>query len=167
MVERESVYDFSSRVSEIVNQIKSCGDTIKDKRVVEKVLRCLPSKFDHVAVAIEESKDLSKMTIYELTKSLLAHEQRINRSNKWYLDSGASNHMTGNKDIFVEINPNITSQIILGDGTQRRVERKCIIAVQTKGGNRELITDVLYVPNLSYNLFKYWTTLAREFFGAL
>ncbi|XP_022865610.1 uncharacterized protein LOC111385454 [Olea europaea var. sylvestris] len=75
------IFDFSSRVAETVNQIKSCGDTITDKRVVEKMLRCLPPKFDHVAAAIEESKDLSKMTIYELTGSLLAHEQRINRSS--------------------------------------------------------------------------------------
>lgn len=81
MEERESVRVFSSRVAETVNQIKSCGDTITDKRVAEKMLRCLPPKFDHVAAAIEESKDLSKMTIYELTGSLLAHEQRINRSS--------------------------------------------------------------------------------------
>ncbi|XP_047326373.1 uncharacterized protein LOC124930050 [Impatiens glandulifera] len=80
MEDREKVQDFSSRVSTIVNQIKSSGDEIKDKKVVEKVLRSLPQKFDHVAAAIEESKDLSKMTIYELTGSLLAHEQRINRS---------------------------------------------------------------------------------------
>ncbi|XP_047331160.1 uncharacterized protein LOC124934686 [Impatiens glandulifera] len=80
MEDREKVQDFSSRVSTIVNQIKSSEDEIKDKKVVEKVLRSLPQKFDHVAAAIEESKDLSKMTIYELTGSLLAHEQRINRS---------------------------------------------------------------------------------------
>ncbi|XP_022899339.1 uncharacterized protein LOC111412640 [Olea europaea var. sylvestris] len=139
MEERESVHDFSSQVSKIVNQIKSCGNTIKDKRIVEKVLRSLPSKFDHVAATIEESKDLSKMTI------------------------GARNHMTRNKDIFVEINPNITSKIILGDGTQRSAERNGIIAVQTKGSNRKLITDILYVPNLSYNLLNIGQLLQENF----
>ena len=79
MKESESVRDFSSRVAEIVNQIKGCGDTIADKKVVEKVLRSLPQKFDHAVAAIEESKDLSKMSMSELTGSLQAHEKRINR----------------------------------------------------------------------------------------
>ena len=62
MKESESVCDFSSRVAEIVNQIKVCGDTIADKKVVEKVLRSLPQKFDHVVTAIEESKmSMSKL----------------------------------------------------------------------------------------------------------
>ncbi|XP_022873160.1 uncharacterized protein LOC111392128 [Olea europaea var. sylvestris] len=293
MEERESVRVFSSRVAETVNQIKSCGDTITDKRVVEKMLRCLPPKFDHVAAAIEESKDLSKMTIYELTGSLLAHEQRINRSSNqstteqafqskqtskggsnnygehnrgsnqtkqkdsywkkgdkqskwkgkqtqisggnnptciickkmnheskecyfrckrckipnhsqrdcwfqnkemterksaanfsqenekeilfysqnyengaqspWYLDSGCSNHMTGNRDIFVDLNPNITSQVILGDGTCRDAVGKGTIAVQIKEGNKKLITDVLYVPNLSHNLLSVGQLIQSDF----
>lgn len=78
--ENESVHDFSSRVLEIVNQIKRCGDTIQEKRDVEKIFQSLPAKFDHVVAATEESKDLSKMTMYELTRSFLAHEQRFNHS---------------------------------------------------------------------------------------
>lgn len=76
MKDSEGIQDFYSRVTEIVNQIKGCGDTIEDKKVNEKVLRCLPPKFDHAAAAIEESRDLSKMTF-----SLRYHEQRINRSS--------------------------------------------------------------------------------------
>lgn len=255
-----------------MNQIKSCGDTIEDKRVVGKMLRSLPSKFDHVAAAIEESKDLSKITMYELTGSLLAHEQRINRSsdslteqafeskqvpkskynnkgkwrnnnrenkqsqnsdnnggciickktnhvskdcfhkckrckipnhsqrdcwfqnkekNKgkeeakfsnetkeeilfyssanqpsksvWYLDSGCSNHMTGNRDTFVKLDPNITSQIILGDGSRKSGKGKGDIAVQTKEGKEKLITDVLYVPELSHNLLSVGQLMEKNF----
>ncbi|XP_024036216.1 uncharacterized protein LOC112096774 [Citrus clementina] len=75
----EGVQDFCSRVTEIVNQIKGCGDSIEDEKVNEKVLRCLPPKFDHLAAAIEESRDLSKMTFSDLSGSLPSHEQRINR----------------------------------------------------------------------------------------
>ena len=79
MKDSEGVQDFCSRVTEIVNQIKGCGDSIEDKKVNEKVLRCLPSKFDHVAAAIEESRDLSRTTFLDLSGSLRSHEQRINR----------------------------------------------------------------------------------------
>ena len=60
----------------IVNQIRSYGD----QQVVEKILRSLPSKFDSRVAAIEESKDLSFLSIDELMASLLSHEQRLNRS---------------------------------------------------------------------------------------
>ncbi|GKV09408.1 hypothetical protein SLEP1_g20916 [Rubroshorea leprosula] len=75
----ESVQDFFSRVSVIINQLKTYGDQVDDRKVVEKVLRCLPSKFDHVVAAIEESKDFSVYSLNQLMGSLLAHEERMNR----------------------------------------------------------------------------------------
>lgn len=86
MKESESIRDFLSRVAEIVNQIKSHGEAIQDKKVIEKILRSLPPKFDHCVAAIEEAKDLSKMTMFELMGSLQAHEQRINRSSSQPID---------------------------------------------------------------------------------
>ncbi|XP_050946857.1 uncharacterized protein LOC127151361 [Cucumis melo] len=53
---------------------------IMDQTIVEKVLRSLTLKFDHVVAAIEESKDLSTFTFIEIMGSLQAHESRINRS---------------------------------------------------------------------------------------
>lgn len=56
------------------------GDKISDEVVVAKLLRSLPSKFDHVVAAIEQSKDLATFSFDELMGSLQAHEARINRS---------------------------------------------------------------------------------------
>ena len=79
MKETESVKDFHLRVAKIVNQIKSYRDTIQEKKLVEKILWSLPQKFDHVVAAIEESKDLSILSLYELMGSLEAHEGRMSR----------------------------------------------------------------------------------------
>lgn len=76
----ESVQDFLTRVADIVNQLRSYGEEIYDQTIVEKVLRSLTPKFDHVVAAIEESKDLSTYSFDELMGSLQSHEVRINKS---------------------------------------------------------------------------------------
>ena len=74
MNETKIMKDFSFYISKLVSQIWTCGETLPDKKVVEKVLRSLPPKFDHIAAVIEESKDLTKLSLFELTGSLKAHE---------------------------------------------------------------------------------------------
>ncbi|TYK12002.1 UBN2 domain-containing protein [Cucumis melo var. makuwa] len=76
----ESIADFLSRATTIISQMQTYSETIKDHTIVEKVLRSLTPKFDHVVATIEESKDLSTFTFIELMGSLQAHESRINRS---------------------------------------------------------------------------------------
>lgn len=50
-----------------------------DARVVEKILRSLGSKFDHVVVAFSEAKDTSQMTMEDLNNSLMTHEVMLLR----------------------------------------------------------------------------------------
>ena len=47
--------------------------------IIEKILRSMTLKFNYVVCSIEESNDLSTMTIDELQSSLLIHEQRMHR----------------------------------------------------------------------------------------
>ncbi|XP_047258440.1 uncharacterized protein LOC124890707, partial [Capsicum annuum] len=79
MKKYESVQDYMSRVSAIVNLMKSYGEKIVDETIVAKILRFLTSKFEDVVAVIEESKDLSDYMFDELTGSSLAHEDRLNR----------------------------------------------------------------------------------------
>lgn len=81
MKESKSVDQFMNQVLNIVNQIRSNGEELRDQKVMEKILRSLPSKFDSIVVAIEESKDLSQLSVDELMGSLLTDESRLNRNN--------------------------------------------------------------------------------------
>jgi len=63
------------------------GDTIEDKKIIQKILRSLPVKYDHIVAAIEESKDLSMLTLTELMDSLQAHEDRMRRFNEQSLEN--------------------------------------------------------------------------------
>ena len=48
MKDGESVKDYSSKVMEVVNQMKIYGDTILDQRIVQKVLVSLTKDFDTI-----------------------------------------------------------------------------------------------------------------------
>ena len=74
MSNSETIIDFFTRAQNIVNQLKSHGDILDDEKVVEKILRSLPIRFDPIVVAIEESKDLSQVSIDSLMGSLQTHD---------------------------------------------------------------------------------------------
>jgi predicted GNAT family acetyltransferase len=76
MKESETVSDYITRLQTVVNQLNRNGETVTDARVVEKILRSLTDKFENIVCAIEESKDLSTLSVEELAGSLEAHEQR-------------------------------------------------------------------------------------------
>ncbi|KAL0549870.1 hypothetical protein IC582_014360 [Cucumis melo] len=77
MKETETIEEFFNRILVIVNSLRSNGEEVGDQRVVEKILRSMPRKFEHIVVAIEESKDLSTLSINSLMGSLQSHELRL------------------------------------------------------------------------------------------
>jgi hypothetical protein len=76
MKENETIKDFSSQISKLVNQVRLLGEDFPDSRIVEKVLVSLPEKFEHKICSLEDSKDFSEMSLQELVNALQAVEQR-------------------------------------------------------------------------------------------
>jgi hypothetical protein len=81
MKDSDSIDSFYTHVIGLINQIKSHRETIEDRKVVEKLLRSLPLKFDSLVVTLEENKDMSQFSLDEMQASLINHEHRLNRSN--------------------------------------------------------------------------------------
>ena len=63
-------------------------------KILEKILRSLPSRFDAIVVAIEETKDLSLFTVDELSASLMSHEHRLNRGTYSSLEQDFKSQMS-------------------------------------------------------------------------
>ena len=77
MKDSENVDTFYTRVVGLINQLKSHGEAIEDRRVVEKTLRSLPPRFENLVVTLEEHTDMMTFTIDELQASLINHEHRL------------------------------------------------------------------------------------------
>ncbi|GKD80093.1 retrovirus-related pol polyprotein from transposon TNT 1-94 [Tanacetum coccineum] len=77
---------------------------------------------------------------------LMAHEEQILEvDTMWYLDSGASNHMSGQKDLFVEMTEVVQGHVSFGDASKIDVKgRRKIRFLQN--GKESTIEDVYYVP---------------------
>lgn len=73
MKESESVEEYFNRVISLFNQLRINGDKIEDQRVAEKILRSMSTKFEYIVVAIEESKDLSTLSLDSLMGSCWVH----------------------------------------------------------------------------------------------
>ncbi|XP_014515291.1 uncharacterized protein LOC106773115 [Vigna radiata var. radiata] len=77
MGENEMVAEYIGIIQSVANMMRACDKVVKDKKMVEKILRTLTKEYDHIVVAIEECKDLDKMKVEELQNSLEAYEQRL------------------------------------------------------------------------------------------
>ncbi|EOY04542.1 Uncharacterized protein TCM_019778 [Theobroma cacao] len=259
MKSNEFVQTYLSRVSSLVNQMKSYGEDISEETVVAKVLRSLTPKFEHIVAAIEEAHDLSNYSFDELMSSLQAHEERLFRSHEkneekafqvneesnlketlenstgggrgrvgfrgkghgrgrsrgrsneerqnktfqcyyckkpghraaycwqkqkdennqasfveksdeeirlfmaffyekeqsndvWFLDSGCSNHMSGTRSLFKELDESNKTDVTLGNSKKIRVEGRGTISIKTSQGNAKILQYVMLVPDLSHNL---------------
>lgn len=82
MKEEESIQAFFSSLFHCHKWNRSYGDTIKDKKTIQKILRTLPSKFDYKVVTKEISKDSSKFSSEELMKTLITCKERMQNLNE-------------------------------------------------------------------------------------
>ncbi|XP_021600686.1 uncharacterized protein LOC110606242 [Manihot esculenta] len=77
MEDKESVDDFTGRISTIVNKLRGLGETIDEVYIVKKMLQIVSPKYIQLASTIEEFSDLTTKTIEEVTGSLKAHEEQL------------------------------------------------------------------------------------------
>jgi hypothetical protein len=76
-----------------------------------------------------------------------------NVSDMWFVDSGASCHMTGRKEWFTRLQKGGVNLVIeLGDDRRYKAQGVGTISFQRESGKPLHFSDVLYVPGLTKNL---------------
>ena len=79
-------------------------------------------------------------------------ETSLDKDNIWYLDNGASNHMTGNRSYFQTINEKVTGKVRFGDDSRIDIKGKGSIMFHSKTGGKKIISDVYFIPDLRSNI---------------
>ena len=85
MEEDELFDEFYTKLNDIVNSVFNLGENIPEPKIVRKVLRSLPERFHAEIIAIEESKDIEKISLTELVGNLQTYKLgliRIGTSSK-------------------------------------------------------------------------------------
>ena len=76
MKESETIKDYSDKLLSIANKVRLLGSKLNDSRIVEKILVAVPERYEATVTTLENTKDLSKISLVELLNSLQAQEQR-------------------------------------------------------------------------------------------
>ncbi|XP_047264050.1 uncharacterized protein LOC107865605 [Capsicum annuum] len=251
MKETETIKDYSERFLNIANRVRLLGSVFNDSRIVEKILVTALERFEATITTLENTKDLSKITLVELLNALQAQEQRkvmrdeeiprehclpslnmevkIKRrrtrrmmkalqqcwrrpnskcskfnqlgheavicknknqqqeadaqivdgeeedqlfvatcvsskssSECWFINSGCTNHMTNDKDLFKELKPMTITKVRIGNGEYILVQGKGTVVIPSHSGTKT-ISEVLYVPEIDQNLLSVGQLMENNF----
>ncbi|XP_075076030.1 uncharacterized protein LOC142162887 [Nicotiana tabacum] len=179
MKESENIKEYSDRLINLANKAKLPGAELSDKRIVQKILVTLLDKFEATIASLENTKDLSNISLAELLNSLQVQEQRRlmrnegavegslqardkgpqqsneaqiteqqeeeqlfvatcfaskSSSESWLIDSGFTNHITRDKEIFNVLDKSIISKVKIGNGDYLSVKGKHTLAIESYSG---------------------------------
>ena len=99
----------------------------------------------------------------ESTLLLTLKEEDKDDCNSWYLENGASNHMCGHKDKFVEIKKTVKGNVYIGDTSKIQIEGIGRILISCKDDDHKLISNVYYVPKLKSNILSLGKLLEKGY----
>ena len=65
MKESDTIKEYSDRLLGIVNRVRLLGKSFTNSRIVERILVTVPKKYEASITTLENTKDLSKITLAE------------------------------------------------------------------------------------------------------
>jgi hypothetical protein len=72
------------------------------------------------------------------------------KTNPWYIDSGFSKHMTGEKGNFLSLSENKSGNVTFGNDATGKIKGKGMVSLSNGKGKAQ---DVLLVDGMKHNLF--------------
>ncbi|MCH81386.1 gag-protease polyprotein, partial [Trifolium medium] len=143
MKEDENIHEYHMNIMDIANSSESLGEKMSEEKLVRKILRSLPARFDMKVTAIEEANDVSEMKVEELIGSLKTFEVAINdKSESRFKSIAFVSNAEDNETKDSDAGDNISESIaLIGKQLNRviqRIERKSGTNVGTNAKANQL-----------------------------
>ena len=98
----------------------------------------------------------------EVSLLMVCYASEQTRQNMWYLDTGFSNHICGDKKAFSELDESFRNTVKFGDNYVVSVMGKGNVTLHDKDNSFHTISNVFYVPDLKTNFTQYWSTTRKR-----
>ncbi|CAA6674425.1 unnamed protein product [Spirodela intermedia] len=104
--------------------------------------------------AKEERKPGAQTQIHLREEKVFAHleEEELRDEEAWVVDTGATNHMSGSRTAFTELDTKVLGTVRFGDDSVARIEGRGAIAFLCKNGEHRSFAGVYYIPRLTTNI---------------
>ena len=76
---------------------------------------------------------------------LLGNSSDDDRVDGWYLDSGATHHMTGRREFFSDLDVDVGSSVRFGDSSAVEIKGVGSVIFTAKSGEHRMLTGVYYI----------------------
>jgi uncharacterized membrane protein YgcG len=71
---------------------------------------------------------------------------------RWVVDTGASNHMTGARSAFTELDAGVSGTVRFGDGSVVRIEGCGTVVFSSRSGEHRIFSGIYYIPRLKTSI---------------
>ncbi|XP_049397371.1 uncharacterized protein LOC125861547 [Solanum stenotomum] len=176
MKESETVKEYSDRLIGIVNKAQEQRRPMRQDGMVEGALvasyktqsKCKNGKQLGREVVICKSKFQKDETVAQVTTEeeeehlFVATCFSTKKSDFWMIDSGCTNHMTYERNLFKEFIPMENKKVRIGNSDCIPTKGKGSVSIKTNSGTK-IISDVFYVPDIDKSLFSVGQLIEKGF----
>ncbi|XP_009340704.2 uncharacterized protein LOC103932786 [Pyrus x bretschneideri] len=124
MNDGEALSVYLTRMTDIVNQMKTLGEELSNQRLVQKILISLPKSYDSIASIIEETKDLDSIEVQDVIGTLKGYEQRLNMHSESLAEKAFSSLSVTEKDSSYKAQGNNSNQKKFWKGKGKKWDNK-------------------------------------------
>jgi hypothetical protein len=90
------------------------------------------------------------------TQYVFLNEERVvpipTNGRRWFLDSRASNHMTGCREMVMQLDEKVRGTVKFGDGSLVEIHGRGVVLFSCRSGEHCAFTNVYFIPKLRTNI---------------
>jgi hypothetical protein len=80
--------------------------------------------------------------------ALIGDGSSNDKTDGWFLDTGATHHMTGQREFFTELDSNVRGSVKFGDASSVEIKGVGSVIFTVESGEHRLLTGVHYILTL-------------------